>query len=220
MDLGYFIENNIITAKESDELIFSLSSINPSTKRAGARHLMSNPKVSSLAQDPRLIKLASFILGKPAIAFRATFFNKSIESNWLVSWHQDTALPLENIFESSEWGPWSKKMGINYAHAPTWALSRIVALRIHLDDSTRENGSLRVIPKSHLLGVLTDEQVFNYAKTTEFVECLVSKGGVLAMRPLIIHSSSKAKTNQPRRVLHIEYTDSLELKEGIKLRLA
>ena len=37
------------------------------------------------------------------------------------------------------------------------------------------------------------------------------------MRPLIIHSSSKAKSAEPRRVLHIEYAVSLDLGNGIRL---
>jgi hypothetical protein len=37
------------------------------------------------------------------------------------------------------------------------------------------------------------------------VECLVSAGEILAMRPLLIHSSSKSQAEADRRVLHIEY---------------
>ena len=40
---------------------------------------------------------------------------------------------------------------------------------------------------------------------------------MIAMRPLLIHSSSKAKDREPRRVLHIEYADSLDFGSGIKL---
>jgi hypothetical protein len=40
------------------------------------------------------------------------------------------------------------------------------------------------------------------------------------MRPLLIHSSGKARTDAPRRVLHIEYADSLDLAPGIRLAVA
>jgi hypothetical protein len=40
------------------------------------------------------------------------------------------------------------------------------------------------------------------------------------MRPLLIHASSKSLNQQPRRVLHIEYADPLELAPGIKLAVA
>jgi ectoine hydroxylase-related dioxygenase (phytanoyl-CoA dioxygenase family) len=106
-------------------------------------------------------------------------------------WHQDTALPMEVSFDAPGWGPWSKKAGILYAHAPASALSRVVALRVHLDASTAANGPLRVIPGSHNAGVLTDGAVLDYAKTHRHVDYLAGPGGVVAMRPLLIHSSSK-----------------------------
>jgi hypothetical protein len=35
------------------------------------------------------------------------------------------------------------------------------------------------------------------------------------MRPLILHPSPKAETDRPRRVLHIEYADSLDIANGL-----
>ena len=108
---------------------------------------------------------------------------------------------------------------MNYAHAPGWALARVIALRVHLDPSTPGNGPLRLLPNSHVDGVLSDEAVLQRASELEHgvVECLTPRGGVVAMRPLIIHSSSKAFGADPRRVLHIEYADSLEFGQGIQL---
>jgi hypothetical protein len=40
------------------------------------------------------------------------------------------------------------------------------------------------------------------------------------MRPLIIHASSKANAPHARRVLHIEYASSLDLRGGVRLRAA
>jgi ectoine hydroxylase-related dioxygenase (phytanoyl-CoA dioxygenase family) len=151
--------------------------------------------VSALARDRRLLAIAQKALGAQAVPFRATLFDKSWQANWLVAWHQDTALPLASSFDSP---------GLGSAHAPAWALSRILALRLHLDRSTNENGPLRVVPGSHAAGVLTDEEVREYVRTHDHVECPVSRGGVLTMRPLLIHASSKSQNRSPRRVLHIE----------------
>lgn len=52
------------------------------------------------------------------------------------------------------------------------------------------------------------------------VDCTVPAGGVAAMRPLIVHASSKAESDLPRRVLHIEYAPSLDLGDGVRLRLS
>lgn len=163
--------------------------------------------------------MASQWLGHRARPFRATLFEKSKCTSWLIPWHQDTALPLESVFDEPGRGPWSEKAGVHYSHAPAWALLRVIAMRVHLDASTEENGPLRVIPGSHAMGVLSDDGVLDFANRHRPVECVVPRGGVIAMRPLLIHSSSKARTEDPRRVLHIEYADSLELGPGIRLKV-
>ena len=154
------------------------------------------------------------------LPFRATLFDKSPETNWLIPWHQDTALPVACRVEAPGWGPWSVKGGVCYAHAPAWALEQIVALRVSLDASTRDNGPLRVIPGSHLFGVMSDQSIDEHVRTHEPVECCCGPGGVVAMRPLILHSSSKVLSRESRRVLHPEYAGKLEMGGGgITLRV-
>jgi ectoine hydroxylase-related dioxygenase (phytanoyl-CoA dioxygenase family) len=118
------------------------------------------------------------------------------------------------------WGSWSVKDGVQYAHAPASALEQVVALRVHLDDSTSENGPLRVLPGTHTLGALTDEEIHDMSRRVAEAECPVPRGGVLAMRPLIVHASSKAQSDKPRRVLHIEYSTPNALPDGLALAIA
>jgi hypothetical protein len=217
IDLGYGKTHSCLTMHECDELLDALSSKVVLRSRAGVRHLMTVPVVAALANSNQLLELARVWLGGSAVPFRATLFEKSRQTNWLIPWHQDTALPLANRFELDGWGPWSEKAGVTYAHAPASALARVVALRIHLDRSTADNGPLRGIPGSHTQGVMTDDDVLEYVATHEEVACVTERGGVVAMRPLVIHSSSKALSAEPRRVLHIEYADSLDFGDGIKL---
>jgi ectoine hydroxylase-related dioxygenase (phytanoyl-CoA dioxygenase family) len=188
--------------------------------RAGARHIMGCGAVARLARDPRLIDIASQWLGGAAIPFKATLFEKSTDANWLVSWHQDTALPLSRQHEAAGWGPWSTKSGVTYAHAPGRVLETIVALRVHLDDSTADNGTLRVLPESHFHGVLSDAQILHMSRRMTKAQCTVAAGGVIAMRPLLIHASSKVRADAKRRVLHLEYAASLLLEAGLELRVA
>jgi ectoine hydroxylase-related dioxygenase (phytanoyl-CoA dioxygenase family) len=181
---------------------------------------MSVREVARLTRDRRLLDIARREIRTEPFPFRATLFEKSGQANWLVVWHQDRALPVRERFGLAGWGPWSEKAGVAYAHAPASALSRVVALRVHLDASTTDNGPLRVVPHSHVLGVLSDGEIGSVVREHGFVECLVSKGGILTMSPLIIHSSSKARIDAPRRVLHIEYADSQSLGQGIELAIA
>lgn len=217
---GFAIHPSVLRDDECDALLAALAAPGVTRSRAGARHLMSHPGVAQLANDARLLDIATAMLARPALPFRATLFDKSTEGNWSVQWHQDTALPLRRRVDLAGWGPWSTKSGVLYAHAPTAALERVIALRVHLDASTATNGPLRVLPGSHLLGVLSDDEVSDYAHRHEGVDCLVPRGGVLMMRPLLIHSSTRIEVPAPRRVLHIEYADSLTLGDGIELARA
>jgi len=216
---GFAVVPGALAQKDVDLLLGELSRADLPRSRAGLRHAMRLPAVSEIAGGAPL-EIAREILGDTAIPFRATLFDKSHTANWLVVWHQDTTLPLRERRETPGWGPWSVKEGVNYAHAPASALERVVAVRVHLNDSTRENGPLRVLPGTHTLGVLTDDHIHELSEKIAEVECLAPRGGVLAMRPLIVHASSKSQTEAPRRVLHLEYATSDSLSDGFKLAIA
>lgn len=187
---------------------------------AGIRHAMKDRGVVAVAHDARLLQLGQQVLGDDALPFRATLFDKSPRANWLVVWHQDTALPLRERRDTSGWGPWSIKDGIHYAHAPASALESVLALRLHLDDSHANNGPLRVLPSTHILGVLSDKQLHDLSEKIIAVDCLVRRGGIVAMRPLVVHASSKSQSDQPRRVLHIEYAASRSVADNLYLASA
>jgi len=217
---GYGIVSTVVDRLVVRDLIERLNGSELPRSRAGVRHLMKDPWVAQLAAREEMIGIAREIVGSKAWPFRATLFDKSPSSNWLVAWHQDRALPLRERREQPGWGPWSVKEAVNYAHAPREALERVVALRLHLDDSNENNGPLRVLPGTHRGGVLTDDEVHRLAEGITAVECLAAQGGVVIMRPLVIHASSKATSEQPRRVLHIEYAATEKIAEGLELTVA
>lgn len=217
---GFAIIPRVLGQKEIDGLLAGFSRVDLPRSRAGVRHAMKLPAVAQMARDSRLLGIAQGILGSGAFPYRATLFDKSPTANWLVVWHQDTALSLRERREQLGWGPWSTKDGVTYAHAPASALSQVLALRLHLDDSTAENGPLRVLPGTHTLGVLTDDEIHALSARVAPVDCLVPQGGLLAMRPLIVHASSKSHSRLPRRVLHIEYAASSALENGLELAVA
>ena len=217
---GYAIVPQVLIAEELEYLLPDIERLSSHRSRAGVRHLLSNPAVAKLSTDRRMLGIAKSVLGNDAFPFKATLFDKSPDSNWLITWHQDTALPLREKQETQGWGPWSTKEGIIYAHAPASALERVVALRLHLDASDQENGPLRVIPGSHRHGVLSDQQVENIVGKIKHVTCLIEQGGVIVMRPLIIHASSKSQSDKPRRVLHIEYATPEAVASPLNLTTA
>ena len=216
-DTGYSIIQAVFERQEMLRVAAALDEAPISRSKAGARHLLNMPVVRELASNPRLLEIAAPFVGARPVPFRATLFDKSPASNWLVVWHQDTALPLRTRVNDASWGPWSAKAGVLYAHAPAAALATVIALRVHLDDSTVANGPLRVLPGTHSQGVLSDEDIERLARNVAPVDCVALAGGVVAMRPLTIHASSKARDGHPRRVLHIEYAAAVHLGSGIEL---
>ena len=216
-DRSHLVCDGVFERREMERLAHALSIADVERTKAGARHVLDVPAVRSVAGDHRLMALASEFLGPAPVAFRATLFDKSPAANWLVVWHQDTALPLSHRVDVPGWGPWSVKAGVLYAHAPARALEQVVALRVSLDDSTAANGPLRVLPDTHRLGVLTDAQIAELARDATPVECVTPAGGVVAMRPLTIHASSKSTDAAPRRVLHLEYAATVDLGAGLTL---
>ena len=92
---------------------------------------------------------------------------------------------------------------------PVSILERTLTVRIHLDDADSDNGAVRVLPGSHGRGIVPA-----HVDDNEAVTCSVPRGGVMIMRPLLLHASSRSLTDRPRRVLHIELNDC-ELHGGL-----
>jgi ectoine hydroxylase-related dioxygenase (phytanoyl-CoA dioxygenase family) len=214
---GFSIYHDIFPRDEMARIVDAIERSGVARSKAGARHLLHVPDVRTLASHPRLLDIARRSIGSTAFPFRATLFDKSPSRNWLVAWHQDTALPVVALGDNAQWGPWSTKSGVVHAIAPAPALQRIIALRVHLDDSTDANGPLRVLPETHTRGVLEQKTIHGLADTITRVECVTSAGGVVAMRPLVVHASSKVRVDLRRRVVHIEYAPSIHLDENIEL---
>jgi ectoine hydroxylase-related dioxygenase (phytanoyl-CoA dioxygenase family) len=92
----------------------------------------------------------------------------------------------------------------------------MLAIRVHLDDCPAANGALRVMPGSHARKRSREEIIARKTTHREFV-CEVPCGGVLAMRPLLLHASAPSESPAHRRVVHLEYAGS-ELPGGLRWR--
>jgi len=102
-------------------------------------------------------------------------------------------------------GPWTTKHKAYHVQPPRALLESMYTIRIHLDDCNHTNGALRIIPGSHQSGILTPRQVAEMDKTG--VSCHVKQGGVMVMKPLLLHSSAKSISPHHRRVIHLEFSN-------------
>ena len=82
-----------------------------------------------------------------------------------------------------------------------------------MDDTDENNGALKVVPNSHSKGIYRPENI-DWTIETEDI-CVVPKGGIMIMKPLLLHGSNRTLNGNRRRVIHIEFSDK-ELPEDMK----
>lgn len=163
-----------------------------------------------LVSDPRLVDIAEFFLGPDLACFTAHYICKPPYDGQPVLWHQDGAY---------------------------WALEPMEALTVWLavDESTTENGCLRMIPGSHqlplhqpsvrmdepnmLFSTSDEDLVREWAHKCGVVDIELQPGDVSIHHPRLLHCS-EANTSAKRRCgLDIGYisTSTRIRSEGLYL---
>ena len=132
------------------------------------------------------------VLGTGAFAVRGILFDKTRGANWDLLWHQDLSVAVRvNLSEpSGREVRLSQKGGVPHFDASDAALQRMLTLRFHLDDASEANGALRVLAGSHRQGRLSADAIEQAKRTGRIVCCSVKSGGIVAIRPLLLHSST------------------------------
>jgi ectoine hydroxylase-related dioxygenase (phytanoyl-CoA dioxygenase family) len=183
------------------------------TKHA-QRNLLRVPIVRDLALSEPVKQLVAAILGKDCFAVRGMLFNKTSVSNWKVVWHQDKTIAVRARKDVESFGPWSTKAGVTHVQPPAPVMARMLAIRLHLDESHENNGPLRVVPGSHTAGSLSAEDIATWRQQPSVI-CTVPRGGAILMRPLLLHASSSSSKPASRRVIHLEFAAE-ELSDGLE----
>jgi ectoine hydroxylase-related dioxygenase (phytanoyl-CoA dioxygenase family) len=212
---GFAIVPAVLSPSQIGELMVDVENIE-SAGKGGIRNLLDRvPRVRDLAEVDPIRSLVERVLGSSAFASRAILFDKTPTTNWKVPWHQDLTISVEARADVAGFGPWTVKEGVVHVQPPIAILESMLAVRIHLDDCGEDNGPIRVIPGSHRRGRLTMEQIQTAPSESPVLSCPVGPGGVLLMRPLLLHASSAAVSPAHRRVIHIEF-GSTELPGGLR----
>lgn len=132
-------------------------------------------------------------------------FDKTPQTNWLVAWHQDRVVPVQQRVDVAGYRAWSQKDGQWFVEPPRAVLENLLAVRLDLDGSGERSGGLRVVPGSHRDGVLTPAAIAARAAAGPVVLPAVAAGGALCLRPLLLHASSRAVAAPHRRIVHLEF---------------
>jgi ectoine hydroxylase-related dioxygenase (phytanoyl-CoA dioxygenase family) len=182
----------------------------------GARNLLALTEVRRIASSPAFAARLEPLLGPDFCTVRGIFFDKTPGANWPVLWHQDLSLAVKARQDLPGWNNWSVKRGVQHVQPPAEILDRMLTIRLHLDDCPSDNGPLRLIPGSHVQGVLSREAIQTTVAAEPFHTATALTGDGLFMRPLILHASSPARKPRHRRVLHLEFAPAGLLPEGLE----
>ena len=209
---GYVTIKNVFSDVEVDNLIRTVNeadSANETFRKskelfAIRQFLKEVPGVLPLVFTKTFSQLIGQIVGEKYFVVKSIYFDKPGESNWFVSYHQDLTISVEKKADVSGFGPWTVKQNQYAVQPPLLLQENNFTVRIHLDDTDENNGALRVVPGSHLKGIYRPETI-DWTEEKEEV-CVVPKGGIMFMRPLLLHASSRTTNNRRRRVIHIEFS--------------
>ncbi|MER7674418.1 phytanoyl-CoA dioxygenase family protein [Kitasatospora sp. NPDC096128] len=163
-----------------------------------------------LITDPRLVDIAEFFLGSDLACFTAHYICKPPHDGQPVLWHQDGAY---------------------------WKLDPMEALTVWLavDESSRENGCLRMIPGSHrlplhkpslrtdlpnmLFSAADEDLVSEWSREQGIVDIELNPGDVSIHHPHLLHYSEPNHSSKRRCGLDIGYisTTTRIRSEGVYL---
>jgi len=206
---GYSVVDSALEPELVDQLVDQLAPLDPvlrSSGRGGLRNVLRlAPSVLRIMQHPVISDIVHSALGAGAFMVKGILFDKHPGSNWNVPWHQDLTVAVRERTVAAGYGPWSVKAGVIHVQPPVPILERMLAVRLHLDDCGDSDGPLRVLPGSHRHGEIAGQSLRAARERYPEVTCPVARGGLLAMRPLLLHASSRAATATRRRVLHLEF---------------
>ena len=218
---GFTTVENIYSEQEIEQILFTINRADKTkeTFRKSAdlfairQFLKEIPETTNLVFNDNLNKVVKQLFGDNYFVVKSIYFDKPETSNWYVSYHQDLTISVDRKVELENFGSWTRKQNQFAVQPPIDIMENIYTIRIHLDDTDENNGALRVIPKSHSKKIYRPETI-DWNTETE-ITCNVKKGGIMIMKPLILHSSSRTTNNRKRRVIHIEFSNQ-ELPTEIK----
>jgi len=197
------IEGRVSYMPEKD-LIWEPDTNPPRLRNALRLHLY-NPYFLQVAKNPKLVSVLGEILGNPLRLYGSQVFAKPARVGTVVPSHQDM---------------------------PYWPFApyELISAWIALDDSTIENGCVRMIAGSHKVGILPHDptQVVGNSLGLRESRLLaglperpieVKRGSVVLHHCLTVHRSEPNQSDHPRRgLIYVYMSPSVELVDPSKMK--
>lgn len=208
---GYSILTNLYSNSEISQILSCIKNVAQNgnsfvkTKDLFAiRQLIKNvPELTDVLFSTKLTELLADLSESKYFLTKAIYFDKPSESNWFVAYHQDLSISVDKKSDVKNYLNWTFKKGQYGVQPPLKILQDTLTIRIHLDKTDKNNGALKVIPKSHLKGIVrNDSKDWNIENECT---CEIEKGGAMLMKPLTLHASNRTTNGKKRRVIHLEF---------------
>jgi ectoine hydroxylase-related dioxygenase (phytanoyl-CoA dioxygenase family) len=212
---GFTILDDIFDGHEVDNLIAIINNVEtdkPTFRKtddlfAIRRFFKELPGVVPHVFNPKLKHVINSLFGKAYFVVKSIYFDKPSLSNWFVAYHQDLTISVDKKLASEGFVNWTVKQGQYAVQPPVEIPEDNFTIRIHLDDTDEYNGALKVIAGTHKLKVIGMKD-FDSDVEKE-TTCAVKKGGIMIMKPLLLHASGRTVNDKQRRVIHIELSKAV-----------
>lgn len=209
---GFTIVDAVFSKEEIAQMlgIIEMADTSKSTFRKSAdlfairQFLKEIPEINPIIFDRDFENLIRQFFGEGYFVVKSIYFDKPEQSNWFVAYHQDLTISVDKKEPLPGYENWTVKQGQFAVQPPLDILEQMYTVRIHLDDTDENNGALKVIPGSHLKGIYRPAALD--LSIEKEASCKVSSGGIMVMKPLLLHSSGRTTNNSKRRVIHIEFS--------------
>lgn len=195
---GYVVIPNVLdgsVVREMGRHLEWLMARNPGVRpeRLGHTLIPDDPFWCRVVSDPRLLDIAAQFVGPNIALFASSYFSKPAFDGLPVLWHQD----------GSYW--------------PLDPCGAVVSLWVAVDDSTPENGCLRVIPGTHRMelkelvpettipNALLSQLSPEWIDESKAVDVVLRAGDVSVHSPNIVHGSNANNSPKRRCGLSIRY---------------
>jgi len=149
--------------------------------------------------------IAAEVLGVGCRAVRAILFDKTAATNWSLAWHQDRTICVRQRIDVDGFGPWTIKSGMQHVAPPFDLLTRMVTLRVHLDDVHASNAPLLIAPGSHTKGRVPVDAIEEVVRLCGTHACTAGAGDIWLYSTPILHASEAAAVPASRRVLQLDF---------------
>lgn len=150
-----------------------------------------DPLFLDYIRHPRFRDLTRELIGEQVSIYRGMFMNKPAGRGTYLPYHQDAG--------------------------SQWQLDRdpYVTVWTALDDATKENGCVQVMPGTHKLGLLsahghtiTPEQEARYCPEEKSAYLEADAGEAILLHNLLLHRSGINTIDRPRRAFSVAYMDA------------